>query len=89
MYANDGESGRDALSRLRPDVVLIESANDVLSSDAFLGPAMMMGVKIIVFGAQRSSARLDDLRDRLGAGVLMLPVRPGQMAEVIERVLQK
>ncbi len=88
-YVGDGETNRDALVRLRPAVVLIDCEDAELCSDAFLGPAMMMGAKAIVFGGERSTVRLDDVRDRLGARPLVLPVRAGQLSEIIEDMLRE
>lgn len=84
QFVREGESSRDALVRLRPAVVLVDTEDEALSTDAFLGPATMMRIKIIVFGGQRALARHDGMRERLGAGVLVLPVRPGQLSELIE-----
>jgi chemotaxis response regulator CheB len=82
-FAMAGESSRDALLRLRPDVALIDCENVELCNDSVFGPALMIGAKIVLFGSARARDRMHELRERLGVTTIVLPVVPGQLAELI------
>jgi hypothetical protein len=47
------EAARDALRRVRPGLVVVESDHADGGTEAFLGPAIMTGARVVLFDAYR------------------------------------
>ena len=63
VFAEPDEPPREAVRRLRPTLVLADCGYEPAWSGAFLGPARMLGVPVIVIG----TARAEDAVRRLAA----------------------
>lgn len=57
-YVQEEESVPDAIRRVKPVAVLLDATHPIVSEPASLGPALMTGASIILYG---SAARLRDL----------------------------
>jgi hypothetical protein len=53
-FPREQESARDALRRTRPGIVFVDCDHEEAASDAFLGPAMMTGACLAIFGSPRA-----------------------------------
>ena len=78
-----GETPRDALRRLKPRLVLVDCEHDSACSEAFFGPARMMGAQVVLIGSNRSEAQLGNVAERFSLTALRLPAD----AATVERVL--
>jgi hypothetical protein len=80
-----GESARLALGRLRPALVLVDCADDDACADGVLGPATMLGARLVLLGDAASTARRRALAARHEAVLLALPASWDEIAAAIER----
>ena len=82
-FANASETPRDALRRLRPDIVLVDCEHDVACSEQFLGPVRMTGAAALVFGRGGDAERLRALADTHHVRVLTLPMDADEFVRTI------
>lgn len=61
-FPADGERLRDALRRVRPVVVLADCDRDDASAEAFVGPAMMTGARVVVYCSAADARSIDRAR---------------------------
>lgn len=69
----NGEAARAALLRTRPRLVLIDCDHEESCSDAFVGPALMTGARILLFRSRHTVRDVSDLARRLDLEVLEMP----------------
>jgi hypothetical protein len=86
-FSTEGELPRAALLRLRPRLVLVDCDHDDACSDAFLGPAIMTGAKVLIFRSRRSSRDVADLAARMQVMLVDLPLQGDQLTTVLGEVL--
>ena len=72
-FPEPNETARDALRRTRPRVVVVDADDESACSDAFLGPALMTGARLLVFASHRHGDRGLDVASRLALDVVHLP----------------
>jgi hypothetical protein len=72
-FARAGEAARDALRRVRPSVVLAGCDFPDACGPGLIGPAKMMGARVLVFGPPPDAARVRDCAALWEVGVLPLP----------------
>jgi DNA-binding response OmpR family regulator len=82
-FPRAGESPRDALRRLRPSVVLVDCQHGTACSESFLGPALMTGARIIVFGAARLERDVRAIAAKHRLDYLVLPSAPDALARLL------
>ena len=88
-FPSDGETPRVALGRLRPSLVLVDCADDAACGAEVLGPATMLGARLVLFGDAASTAERRALADRHRATMLTLPATWQEMAATLERALRR
>lgn len=79
-----GETPRDALRRLKPRLVLVDCEHDSACSEAFFGPARMMGAHVVLIGSNRNEVQLRQAVERFSVTALRLPAD----ATTVEQVLR-
>jgi hypothetical protein len=67
------EAARDALLRVRPDVILIDCADEEACTDVFVGPALMTGARVLLVDTKHHGERGASVARRLGLEILHLP----------------
>ena len=82
-FAGSNESRWAALRRVRPTCVLMSCDDPAVSDDAFLGPAMMTGARLFLFGTDRDLRALQTVISRYELGVIALPRDAGAMRELL------
>jgi hypothetical protein len=87
LFPQQGESARGALLRLRPRIVLVDCSHDEACSEAFVGPAMMTGARVLLFAAPGDRAATTGFASRLGLTIIELPVDQEQLASHLRAVL--
>jgi hypothetical protein len=86
-FAAAGERPRDTLVRLRPWAVLLDCDHGDACGDSFLGPAAMMGTRVLIFGSEARRRQLDDLSDRYQLRAVVIPARPQRMPALLREAL--
>ena len=82
-FAHASETPRDALRRLRPDLVLVDCEHELACSEQFLGPLRMTGATALVFGRGADAERLRALADAHAVRVFTLPLDAEELARAI------
>lgn len=72
-FADAAEPAKAALRRLRPMYVLLSHDEPSAFDDAFMGPAMMIGARLFVFGSEGRLSRLESFVARYKLGTIVLP----------------
>jgi len=72
-FPGPNETARDALRRARSRVVVVDCDHDSACTDAFLGPALMTGARLVLFHSGRNGDGGLDVARRLGLDVVHLP----------------
>lgn len=83
VFPLEGETGADALRRLKPGVVLVDGGDEFLSDTAVLGPALMTGARLVFFGTAERVRDLRVLAARYEATLLALPDDVDDLARVL------
>jgi hypothetical protein len=73
-FAQPGESAREALRRVRPGLVLIDCDHAESCSDEFIGPALMMKARVLLFKSKRTERDVREFAERLKLRVVSLPM---------------
>lgn len=74
VFAQAGEAPADSLRRTRPGVVLVDCDHETACAETFVGPAIMRGVRVVIFRSRRSLRDIIPFAMRHALPVLHLPV---------------
>src|ERR1700759_2022945 len=74
VFQNEGESPRDAVMRLRPGAVLVDCDHEDACTEAFFGPAMMVGARVAVFSSTRSIRALQPIATEFDVRLFSVPL---------------
>jgi DNA-binding response OmpR family regulator len=83
-FARRGESPRDALRRLRPAVVLVDCGAAEGGGATVVGPARMLGVRVVAFAPAASADHARRCAEELGVAWLALPPVPGALRHALD-----
>jgi hypothetical protein len=67
------EAARVALRRVRPRLVVVDCDHADACTEAFVGPALMTGARLLLFDSKRHGDRGVGVARRLGLDVVHLP----------------
>jgi hypothetical protein len=67
------ESARLALMRVRPQVVLVDCDHEESCSENFVGPALMIGAKVVLFRSRRTARDMRQFAERMKLAMLEMP----------------
>lgn len=81
------EDPSEALRRERPDVAMIDGADQLLISDAVLGHASMRGIAVVVFGSPEALEGIRALAQRHRIHTLLAPPTLDTTAALLTRIL--
>lgn len=82
-FPMDGESPRDAVRRMRPSHVLIDCEDAHASDESLIGPAMMTGARVFLFGDERRMRLSKHIALRFHMGVVVLPNDVDRLAALL------
>jgi hypothetical protein len=82
-FPAENESPRDAVRRIRPSYVLIDCDDTNASDESLIGPALMTGARIFLFGADRRMRMRKHLAIRFHMGVIVLPNDHERLASIL------
>lgn len=83
VFPLDGESPRDAVMRLRPAAALVDCDHAEACTEAFFGPAMMVGARVAVFSSSRSVRTLHPIAAEFDVTLFSMPVDVAQLAALL------
>jgi hypothetical protein len=73
-FPRDNETARDALRRAKPGIVFVDCDHEEATSEAFIGPAMMTGASIAVYGSPRSTRDFRRIANAYRTECFALPI---------------
>jgi hypothetical protein len=82
-FAARDEVPRDALRRVRPHVLLADCGAPDGCGPALIGPAKMVGARVVLFGHPRIAALVDECATLYRVAVLPIPPGPGDMRRAL------
>ncbi len=86
-FPQSEEAARAALLRVRPRLVLIDCDHEDGCSDAFIGPALMTGSRVLLFRSRRTRRDATELAARLGVEVMDMPMEHESLSRVLARAM--
>lgn len=72
-FPRTDEAARVALRRVRPRLVVVDCDHADACTEAFFGPALMTGARVLLFDSRRNGDGGVDVARRLGLDVVHLP----------------
>jgi hypothetical protein len=82
-FASAEEPPRDALLRTRPRFVLVDVEHPSAVAAQFIGPATMVGARILLFGSSRSTRDLSQAAADHGLDSFTLPIGHAAFARLL------
>ena len=89
-FPQPDEVARTALLRVRPRLVVIDCDHQDGCSDAFIGPALMTGSRVLLFRSRRTRrdvTELTELTGRLGLHVMDMPVEHEPLTRMLHQAM--
>ena len=86
-FPHTSEPARVALLRARPRLVVVDCDNEEGCSDAFVGPALMTGSRVLLFRSRRTKRDATELSTRLGLRVAEMPMDHGAFSRLLHGML--
>jgi len=86
-FPQSDEAARMALLRIRPRLVVIDCDHEDGCSDAFIGPALMTGSRVLLFRSRRTQRDVTELTGRLGLRVMDMPMEHESLTRELHRSL--
>lgn len=84
-FPEPDEPARAALVRIRPAVVLVDCDYPDACDDTFVGPALMLGVRIVLLRSPHSRTDPTEIAAHRGLEVLDLPAHQDALADLLRR----
>lgn len=82
-FPAENESPRDAVRRMRPSYVLIDCDDPNAADESLIGPALMTGARLLLFGPDRRMRMRKHLAIRFHMGVIVLPDDAARLASIL------
>ena len=87
-YPKLGESPRSALLRVRPRLVVIDCDHEDGCSEAFVGPALMTGSRVVLFRSRRTQRDTSEMANRLGLRTVEMPEEHHELTVLLHELVQ-
>lgn len=84
-FAIPGEGGADAVRRVKPRIVLVDCQDERLRDEGLVGPAIMIGAWIFLYGTRDGLRDMSVIASRHGAEVIALPEDIERLAPLLAR----
>lgn len=86
-FPQPDEPPRGALLRVRPRLVLIDCDHVDACSEAFVGPALMTGSKVLLFRSRRTRRDVSEMSDRLGLRTIDMPMEHESLTKLLRELM--
>jgi hypothetical protein len=83
VFPLEDESPRDAIIRVRPGAALVDCDHEESCTEAFFGPALMVGVRVAVFSSARSARTLAPIAEEFDVRQFTLPIDLDQLSALL------
>lgn len=83
VFPGVDETPRTTLSRLRPSHLLIDCDDRSATDESLLGPAMMTGARLFVFGAERHARDQPSIATRYQLTAIVFPRDIDRLREIL------
>ena len=87
-FAMDGEAPAHAFRRVRPAVLLVDAADEASCVSELLGPAMMTGTRVLLFGSAAAVAMRADQARQYHVEALVMPRDVGRLPQALGSAAQ-
>ena len=85
-FPHSNEPARTALLRARPRLVVVDCDHEEACSDAFIGPALMTGSRVLLFRSRRSKRDASELSTRLGVRIAEMPMDHEPLSQLLRQM---
>ena len=82
-FLREGEQPRDALRRVRPATALIDCDPPEACGAAVIGPAKMMGTRVVLFGRPAVAGLVRRCAAEFEVATLAIPPAPGDLRRAL------
>lgn len=86
VFPYDGESPRDAVMRVRPRVALVDCDHPDACTEAFFGPALMVGARTAVFSSARSQRQIVEIAKQFRVARFTVPIEFDQLKALLREL---
>jgi DNA-binding NtrC family response regulator len=86
IFPKQTERALEAITRLRPPLVLLDCAHNEACEDEAYARAAEVGSKVILFSAMHTRHEAEQIAAKRGVPAFVLPIRFHELAEQLERV---
>ena len=87
-FPYSSEAPRTALLRARPRRVVVDCDHEEACSDAFIGPALMTGSRVLLFRSPRTRRDVSELSTRIGLRVAEMPMEHEPLSQLLRQMLE-
>ena len=86
-FPQQDEVARGALLRVRPRLVLIDCDHEEACSEAFVGPALMTGARVLLCRSHHTRRDTREFAARLGLTVVEMPNDHERLLRVLQELI--
>jgi hypothetical protein len=86
-FPQSDEQPRAALLRVRPRLVVVDCDHEDACSEAFVGPALMTGSRVLLFRSRRTRRDTSELSERLGLRTMEMPVEHESLVRLLDELI--
>jgi len=86
-FQQPDEQPRAALLRVRPRLVVVDCDHEDACSEAFVGPALMTGSRVLLFRSRRTRRDMSELAERLGLRIVEMPMEHESLARLLDELI--
>ena len=86
-FPQSDEQPRAALLRVRPRLVVVDCDHDDACSEAFIGPALMTGSRVLLFRSRRTQRDTSELSEHLGLRTIEMPVEHESLVRTLDELI--
>ena len=86
-FVQNGEPARSALRRIRPKLILIDCDHEETCSEEFIGPALMMDARVVLFRSHRTQRDMSEFANRLSLRIVDMPLEHDALTGLLNEML--
>ena len=87
-FRSDDESASAAVRRTRPELVMFDCALGINACTEIAAIARLEGLRLLMFSAAHTAREASDLASLYGAHWFVLPIKPREFMESLDRVME-
>jgi len=87
LFPQGSEAAREALLRVRPRLTVIDCDHAEACTEAFIGPALMTGSRVLLFRSRRTENDATEMAERLGLQIVDMPTRHETLTQILRELV--